>query len=100
LSHPDLHAYPTRRSSDLPDHRLRYQPLAAPDAHTRTYILYSVGADGTDDGGRLHADPEAAFTDAALKPLQPRDEFAGYDAVANRSEEHTSELQSRENLVC
>ncbi len=66
-----------------PDRRLRYQPLAAPDAHTRTYILYSVGADGTDDGGRLHADPEAAFTDAALKPLQPRDEFAGYDAVAN-----------------
>src|SRR5690606_4414133 len=25
---------------------------------------------------------------------------AGYSAVAGRSEEHTSELQSRENLVC
>jgi hypothetical protein len=28
-----------------------YKPLAAPDEHGRTYLLYSVGADGKDDGG-------------------------------------------------
>src|SRR5690606_42101710 len=54
--HRDLHSFPTRRSSDLPDAR------GDGDAHGQ---------------GTRHP-----------------------DAAAHRSEEHTSELQSRENLVC
>lgn len=31
-----------------------YRVLEAPDEHGRAYLLYSVGADGVDDGGREH----------------------------------------------
>src|SRR5204863_887448 len=34
-----------------PDGRLRYRVLAQPDELGRVYLLYSVGADGVDDGG-------------------------------------------------
>src|SRR5690606_42009353 len=36
----------------------------------------------------------------ALRPLSPQEPPAGAHFDARRSEEHTSELQSRENLVC
>src|SRR5690606_39966213 len=39
----------------------------------------------------------AAAAEPALKPNQPTHSMA---APTRRSEEHTSELQSRENLVC
>src|SRR5690606_40833839 len=74
--HRDLHSFPTRRSSDL----LRAQPGNVPVLDQTT----SAGAaerpvheHGAEPGGCL----------AAI-------------VVLHRSEEHTSELQSRENLVC
>src|SRR5437660_1580404 len=54
--HPDLHSFPTRRSSDLVDVKLGHPPPSTRD------------------------------------PLRA--------ARATRSEEHTSELQSRGHLVC
>ncbi len=36
------------------DGRFRYRILTAPDPLGRTYLLYSIGADGTDDGGTVH----------------------------------------------
>src|SRR5690606_41889732 len=73
-----LHSFPTRRSSDLPA-VLRGQHLAG--VHQPARLRRRAGDDlrgrGLDaDHARLHA------------------------AKIVRSEEHTSELQSRENLVC
>src|SRR5207302_7353726 len=66
-----LHSFPTRRSSDL--------LWRAPDPRSvRT--------------ARLSADVSRAVRSVG-RELRPR-------APEHRSEEHTSELQSRENLVC
>src|SRR5690606_41274889 len=67
--HPDLHSFPTRRSSDLAP------AAAAPPASGAPAAV----------GGARRARREASS--------QGRGE-------ESRSEEHTSELQSRENLVC
>src|SRR5690606_41576081 len=82
----DLHSFPTRRSSDL-------------EIYEGDILVI------TDDGGversevRWNAD-HAMFVISNYSGL-------GFDAyepsqveVVGRSEEHTSELQSRENLVC
>src|SRR5690606_41542979 len=73
-----LHSFPTRRSSDL----LRAASLAA---------------------GKRAAVRRRRRSTASVRPRCR----AGFDDVPgtltgprNRSEEHTSELQSRENLVC
>src|SRR5207247_9848104 len=68
--HPDLHSFPTRRSSDLPSED-RGPPLQGGGYRRRqTADLAALGRD----------------------PL--------IDHVPVRSEEHTSELQSRVDLVC
>src|SRR5690349_23533003 len=70
--HPrDLHPFPTRRSSDLT------WPPWPPAAHSRTRASAGIGS----------TSPSAALTRRATPT--PR-----------RSEEHTSELQSRRDLVC
>src|SRR5690606_7631813 len=45
-------------------------------------------------------DPKAEVTLEANPTSVEADRFRGYRAAGVRSEEHTSELQSRENLVC
>src|SRR5207302_9744920 len=76
--HRDLHSFPTRRSSDLSWKDIAWIRSIWPGRLVLKGIL----------------DPEDARE--ALK--------TGADAVVvsnhGRSEEHTSELQSRENLVC
>src|SRR5690606_41857830 len=68
--HRDLHSFPTRRSSDL--------GVGDEDVSGQRHGGRTVGADVVHD---ISADG------ASTVPLA-------------RSEEHTSELQSRENLVC
>src|SRR5690606_41530853 len=68
--HRDLHSFPTRRSSDLG----RPPSLEPPRQDGR-------GRSRCAEGGELPCPP----------PSSP---------PPGRSEEHTSELQSRENLVC
>src|SRR5690606_41388452 len=86
-----LHPFPTRRSSDL-----------APRGATPVADMHAAV------GASAHgATPRAAPGSAAAQPLvglqvyprglQQRRLQAMYPG---RSEEHTSELQSRENLVC
>src|SRR5690606_40004854 len=81
--HRDLHSFPTRRSSDLAAH---------PDR-------------------RLCRQRNRSGGEAYVSPLEAREAGAGEHGKAagrpklfnhgdRRSEEHTSELQSRENLVC
>src|SRR5207249_10480437 len=72
-----LHSFPTRRSSDLPrGHR---------SAEGR------LGADFRSTASRSPNDSRAEAEERVLPPRLLR---------ANRSEEHTSELQSRFDLVC
>src|SRR5690606_40857175 len=93
----DLPAFPTRRSSDLdlPDdggetvaEGRAATPVADGEGEQRCRV--DRGA-GVGDGGEV---PGEAPQHALDRPevVDP--------AVVARSEEHTSELQSRENLVC
>src|SRR5690606_41582739 len=83
-----LHSFPTRRSSDLSCGRVNLPPIrgGADQANIQT--------GGTRQGFNLVGCTTAAdlsrlgFTSNALT------------FTPSRSEEHTSELQSRENLVC
>src|SRR5688572_31464043 len=80
--HPDLHSFPTRRSSDLGADAPAAVAELAPD-------MVDVNADQGGAGCVVRADD---FADDAIA----RDPDAG----TFRSEEHTSELQSQSNLVC
>src|SRR5437870_11348683 len=70
----DPHSFPTRRSSDL---------------------LYDAGRLGTGAGWHEPAGVEREEAEAVFEELGN-----GLGLLANRSEEHTSELQSRGHLVC
>src|SRR5690606_40408707 len=79
--HRDLHSFPTRRSSDLPPTQ-RPTPFALPVCSTLCASTSWVG--------QPRANTTSCAGWATIKSRQ----------AAVRSEEHTSELQSRENLVC
>src|SRR5207253_11313668 len=76
-------SFPTRRSSDL-----AFQDIPAHDAVTQE-IRRTLAANGMRDGVhiRLTLTRGVKYT-------------SGMDPRLNRSEEHTSELQSRGHLVC
>src|SRR5690606_41295148 len=88
------HPFPTRRSSDLDFHRHLMGNLLPQLAH---YLL-------ADDFGRhetqaavsdlVFLEPEITFRQTACQCLLQ------HVQILARSEEHTSELQSREKLVC
>src|SRR5690606_41895653 len=87
---PHLHSFPTRRSSDLP--------------RTARVLLGRVRAPGGQGpapaaaGHRVRAGRLSCVPAARLQgPYRHLRVAHGQRA---RSEEHTSELQSRENLVC
>src|SRR5690606_41951455 len=82
--HPDLHSFPTRRSSDL-------------DEAALLRLLGGEHVTAEDQGGRpLLPDPLAHPPEVSTAGMDADVE----EARVERSEEHTSELQSRENLVC
>src|SRR5690606_40334742 len=85
--HRDLHSFPTRRSSDLP----------SPRAEAEVRLTDSLFAPGA------HLPDTAAVHDwvaGMSRRVWMRTQRAALDELDGRSEEHTSELQSRENLVC
>src|SRR5690606_42065426 len=93
-----LLSFPTRRSSDLAAQPCDRQPVAGnPDAHRHAqdaapqfgHTGQEAGTPGDDDAGREFFEVTTLIEPSA-------DDFKHVD----RSEEHTSELQSRENLVC
>src|SRR5262249_56213073 len=78
-----LHSFPTRRSSDLRE----------------WYALDGVFLDGmANDADPAHVAWYAALRDS-IRAREPAWLVVGSPG-ANRSEEHTSELQSLTNLVC
>src|SRR5690606_40877943 len=77
---PDLHSFPTRRSSDL---------------DLRRMVHRTVQRVTQDIEERFH------FNTAISAIMELVNAFYLYkESGGPRSEEHTSELQSRENLVC
>src|SRR5690606_40579662 len=91
------HAFPTRRSSDL---KYGGERFPEPDAALtrRTYVsLPSVIGMSVDDAERTL---ENAGFSVTVGDAVDGTEAAGTIIEQDRSEEHTSELQSRENLVC
>src|SRR5690606_41384899 len=87
-AHRQLPSFPTRRSSDLPARPTH--PL--PDPHPRLPTLPPSRQPAADRG----------LTRTTKGPATRRgpEGRRGRGDVSRRSEEHTSELQSRENLVC
>src|SRR5436305_11743664 len=83
---PDLHSFPTRRSSDL----LIFAPSVSHAAGVPSWFCQRISALPSPSKS-----PEPITCQAApgLKPATAM-------SVAFRSEEHTSELQSRPHLVC
>src|SRR5690606_41736375 len=94
--HCDLHSLPTRRSSDLEviaelETRFRGSPaeLLAQRVAEEPGTLRDLARDLEFDEGTALEAARTALAEGRLRSIG-----------ANRSEEHTSELQSRENLVC
>src|SRR5690606_41617766 len=85
-----LHSSPTRRSSDLAVGAGLAPGVGDLDARHRTGGLDGAGDRGEGFGLGVVPQPGAGRGDAPL----------GGDGGGLRSEEHTSELQSREKLVC
>src|SRR5690606_41912765 len=96
----DLHSFPTRRSSDLPrPGRLRYTYGDGSWREIGAYYLEGLEGDDADAQGIFHRH-------AVISLVAPDPWFYSEGVRAakweyregTRSEEHTSELQSRENL--
>src|SRR5690606_40227176 len=96
----DLHTSPTRRSSDLQTRSALFMPGSATPAAT------SAGAPPTTEAGTPTSNTAGTESAQSLfETLGARSPLfvAGLVfllGIGLRSEEHTSELQSRENIVC
>src|SRR5690606_41345998 len=89
----DLHSFPTRRSSDLHHPAMRFVAPARRELGLRT-VFNCLGP--LTNPARATHQLLGAFEDG-LRPVLAR---TLRSLGVTRSEEHTSELQSRENLVC
>src|SRR5207249_9574718 len=87
---PDLPSFPTRRSSDLPSvwRRTRAMRCAVQPSHR------------AGRGGGPVDDSSAANPSRIACVSVPTTWFVPCVTVTGRSEEHTSELQSRFDIVC
>src|SRR5690606_40785550 len=90
-SHRPLHSFPTRRSSDLARRR------APPSSPLRPEGTAASGPAGFRDRARSRCRPRRGGSRETVRVSHRSDRAA---SAPPRSEEHTSELQSRENLVC
>src|SRR5439155_15630631 len=90
-NHPALHSFPTRRSSDLDDRDRRAAGPGGDDEVNRELV----------DLGRCHVRRCCSATAATTAATAAATAAANIDVDCGvRSEEHTSELQSRGHLVC
>src|SRR5690606_39813657 len=90
VDHRDLHSFPTRRSSDLLRSDTGHDVL-----RTRPGLRCSGGG-----AGDSHVSTRSVRTPSGPLPLLVGWSINAQSGRKTRSEEHTSELQSRENLVC
>src|SRR5690606_40614280 len=85
VEHRHLHSFPTRRSSDL----------VAVNEQDQVGVLL-------DGSGFAQVRQQRALVAALLESAVElgQSDHRAVELLGQRSEEHTSELQSRENLVC
>src|SRR5207237_8614543 len=83
----DLHPSPTRRSSDL---------TKVPESSPSIFEFYRYTSPGT----RLYSADLQKAPPAYFSLDGGQTKLADYGQTSDRSEEHTSELQSHLNLVC
>src|SRR5690606_41474627 len=98
--HCYLLSFPTRRSSDLAlaaEGRVEYIGACDVDAATAEGITSEHGGAAFTDWRELLKQTDVV---SIATPTETHCEIACAFLDAGRSEEHTSELQSRENLVC
>src|SRR5690606_39773566 len=88
---PPLHSFPTRRSSDLIQTSTRERVDVAPACGELTRAQFAIAGKTGRETILRRAIRDVDY-DIALIDTAPE--------LQLRSEEHTSELQSRENLVC
>src|SRR5690606_41718783 len=88
--HLHLPSFPTRRSSDLASSNWSRQPNVISHPFVDTSAAFSCGTDVPNTAGN---------TCPAVNIPVVRLSYQSNESSI-RSEEHTSELQSRENLVC
>src|SRR5207249_11947281 len=94
LHHPTVHSFPTRRSSDL-----TFSSTAVHAVHLPGQVK---AGDRLDDFDLLALIGQGAFAQVFLARQQSLQRLVALKVSADRgrSEEHTSELQSRFDLVC
>src|SRR5690606_39740897 len=90
VGQPELPPFPTRRSSDLA--RKEIYPVYQPQIELATGRI--IGAEAL---MRWERPRQGLVSPASFIPIA---EDSGLILPLGRSEEHTSELQSRETLVC
>src|SRR5690606_41820179 len=93
---PDLHLFPTRRSSDLIQNR-------AIGRFNSSFSALAQALENQEDPEKLTIEPTVKGQSLPLTvSYQGESAEAAQKQLAQyiRSEEHTPELQSRENLVC
>src|SRR5690606_40679406 len=93
---PAPHSFPTRRASDLL-HRSD-SPLAGAVTRSGRDQPVATGAPGL--GGPSGSPGGTVQSPPLVKMRMSASCAAARLGISSRSEEHTSELQSRENLVC
>src|SRR5690606_40810087 len=87
---PHLHSFPTRRSSDLN----RKTKLTIPHTRCRASVAISRNNASSNAG---NSSPTCSLRAVKMASEELTTQLS---ANTSRSEEHTSELQSREKLVC
>src|SRR5690606_41348010 len=95
--HRDIHSFPTRRSSDLSN---GYHLILNGRRTSRLNELKkNIEEEYNSEVYLLPFDVQVK-KDVFLAFESLPEKWKRIDVLVNRSEEHTSELQSRENLVC
>src|SRR5690606_41404884 len=93
----DIHSIPTRRSSDLP--LASANAVLSREEKEAGVALIDIGGGTTD----LAVFKDGIIRHTAVIPFGGNvitEDIKEGCSIIERSEEHTSELQSRENLVC
>src|SRR5690606_40157260 len=96
--HRDRPTFPTRRSSDLDDLGLPHRQHG-PHLRPAVSLVEIVPGGRAVEKGVVGATAEIGL-DRRLELAVAEREGLAFGTGDDRSEEHTSELQSRENLVC
>src|SRR5690606_41982857 len=96
-THGALHSFPTRRSSDL--RWISSSPASQPIWYVCSGMVLSGGAHISQNSASLFT-PTIATSSGIRRPSTWHADMKLTALWSWRSEEHTSELQSRENLVC